>query len=121
MTIELKNVLEDAFKTGINLFLGAGFSVLAKNEDGQNLPLGTELAKDLSRYFKTASLDLPKVTQIIESRQKEQLHEYLRAVFCVDEFPQDYKNLNNISIVNIFTTNIDDLAFKIFHDSKRYY
>ena len=60
----------------INLFAGAGFSVLAKNGSGKYLPVGSELTELLVSEFglhEYASLDLPSLYAIISSEHKEQL------------------------------------------------
>ena len=38
MNIEEQHTFEAVLKTGISLFLGAGFSVLAKDKQGKDLP-----------------------------------------------------------------------------------
>ena len=48
VSIENENNFRSALSKGINLFLGAGFSVLAKNKDGSHLPLGEGLKDELS-------------------------------------------------------------------------
>ncbi len=46
---------------------------------------------------------------------------YLVKRFTVHEFPPLYKTLETIRVAAIFTTNIDDLVYKIYRDSKRSY
>ena len=121
MTIELENLLNQALTNGINLFLGAGFSVDARNFSGENLPLGRDLASKLSSKFNKPKLDLPKVAQMIESTSQEQFYTYLREVFSVDYVPESYRYLEKVNILNIYTSNIDNLVFKIFSGSERYY
>lgn len=53
--IDEKNTFDKALKTGINLFLGSGFSVLAKDAQGKALPCGRELLYELIDEFPRAS------------------------------------------------------------------
>ena len=55
MNIENEHLFNNALSTGINLFVGAGFSILAKDEDGNRLPLGSELSKELAAIFWNSS------------------------------------------------------------------
>ena len=47
LSIEGDQAFKNALRDGINLFLGAGFSVLAKNKANDTLPLGNKLKKML--------------------------------------------------------------------------
>ena len=68
-----RNMFKHEITKGINLFLGAGFSVLAKNGAGEFLPIGNKLSekvfddKDLNIDKKFRSLELSKLSTIIES------------------------------------------------------
>ena len=53
--IENEHSLKEAFRSGVNLFVGAGFSVEAKNKKGDKLPLGKNLALELCN----SSLNFP--------------------------------------------------------------
>ena len=122
MNIEHKLSLEKKLKDGINLFLGAGFSLYAKNHDGLNLPLSSELTKELIEKFNCPSLhDLSRVCTIIDSTDSEALKEYLVKRFKVNEFEDFYKNLIQINSPRIFTTNIDNLAYRIFETTNLKY
>lgn len=121
MRIELEELFKQSLLTGINLFIGAGFSTNAKNISGENIPLGAELALELSNKFHAPRLELSKVASIIESKNREEFYEYLREKFSIGQFDNLYKNLELLKITNIYTTNIDNLIFKIFEDSTRNY
>lgn len=121
MRIELENLFRSNLNSGINLFIGAGFSIEAQNKHGENLLLGEQLAQQLSKKFGAPKLDLPKVASIIESRDKEGLFDFLVEKFTVKTFDVKYNNLAEVAIKNIFTTNIDDLIFKIFQNRKEVY
>lgn len=110
MKINNEYSFKAALSKGINLFLGAGFSVLAKDKHGQRLPLGGELLKELTNIFKKSDrLSLAQVSSILENTKKDEFYDYLVERFAVKEFDLLYYNLNKINIRNIFTTNIDDL------------
>jgi hypothetical protein len=121
MRIEIEEIFKQGLQNGVNLFLGAGFSVGCKNIEGLTLPIGNELATELAEKFLTPKLDLTKVTAIIESKSKDELSDYLRKRFSISEFDDLYKSLDSIHIKSIYTTNIDNLVFKIFENSTNYY
>lgn len=121
--IEHENLFRYAVVNGINLFLGAGFSVLAKAGE-KNLPVGDALKEELLDYFKRnkpSALNLSQLCQIIASTERNNLHNFFYSRFTVTDFPTEYKNLENLTIKAIFTTNIDDLVPKIFAYSEKYY
>ena len=49
--IDDRNTFFDKLKTGINLFTGAGFSVL-ESPSGNRLPVASELCEDICTKFK---------------------------------------------------------------------
>lgn len=117
--IEEQNTFEKALKKGISLFLGSGFSVLSKDEQGRNLPCGQGLLNEIKKEFPRISdfNDLSKVSTFLEkSIDKEKFNGYLTNRFKVKEYSKLYKNLININIKNIYSTNIDDLIFKVWEN-----
>lgn len=122
MKIELENLFRKFCLDGINLFTGAGFSLESFDSDHKRLPLGLELAEELSEKFgMSKNLPLTNMATIIESRSKEEFYDYLKKRFHVASFSSDYYNLENLNIRAFFTTNIDNLAEKIFENSNKYY
>ena len=102
---------------GINLFIGAGFSILARNSFRQTLPIGNELKTLLVKEFgleSYASLDLPSLYAILLSGRRDALRDYLEKVFTVREYDIRYDALRSLSVEFLYTTNIDDLPFHIF-------
>lgn len=113
--IENQNSLEHAFHQGINLFVGAGFSVLAKDKFGKELPLGCNLADELAEHFgKSKYYQLPQLCSILTSTVEGAFYEYLTNRFTVDYVDPLYYNLQNINVKSIYTTNIDNLIFEIY-------
>lgn len=124
MQVENENLFRNALGGGINLFLGAGFSLLAKDNNGVALPLGSQLATELVREFSLTDADalsLPQICTIIEHSKKERLRSYLESRLTVGSFDSSYRGLQRLNIKTIFTTNIDDLIFKIYADSVTHY
>lgn len=123
MRIDNKNTFEHALSSGINLFLGAGFSILAKDANGHYLPTGTALAKELAvRFSKPGFYSLPQLSTIIEnSTSKQDFYDFLINRFSVKSVDPLYYNLLNVNIKNISTTNIDDLIFCIYNDSVEHF
>ncbi|MGJ0491192.1 SIR2 family protein [Methylobacter sp.] len=127
MKIENENTFKNCLQKGINLFLGAGFSVEAKGifeEKPKAMPVGDGLRKEILKEFgrdEKSPLSLSQLCQIISKTRRDALNDFLRKRFTVVEFGKMYGNLERINIKAIFTTNIDDLVFKIFEGSQRYY
>ena len=108
---------ELAKKHGINLYLGAGFSVYAYNEDGENLPLGDEINRRLISLFSldnSRKFNLSKTCQKIKSTNADMLEKKLKEIYTVTSFDDDYLKLTSLPIKNIITINIDNLVEKIY-------
>ena len=124
MRIDNKHTLIEYLTSGINFFVGAGFSIEAWNENGSSLPTGSELLKELISYFNLEeynSLDLGQLSTILESTQKTEFFNFLKKRFSVKSYNPLYKSLMTVKIKSIITTNIDDLWFHIINDSDNYY
>lgn len=125
--IENENTFTSHLQKGINLFLGAGFSVDANGTfqgKPKAIPVGDDLRKEILKEFgrdETSRMSLPQLCQIISKTQRAALNDFLRTRFTIIGFDKLYVNLERINIKAIFTTNIDDLIFKIFADSQKYY
>lgn len=110
-------LLESDLSKDVNLFVGAGFSTLAKNSDGRVLPVGSELKADIVQDFgveNLASLDLPSLYAVISAERRDDLREYLIKKFSVDYYDSSYDSLHKLNITHLYTTNIDNLPHKIF-------
>lgn len=121
MTIQNENSLLQALQTGINMFTGSGFSTLAKDKEGHNLPTGGELCRELQDIFKKPYVDnLSHISTILERTQRDEFYKYLIGRFNVEYIDPLYYSINRINIKSIYTTNIDNLLPKVFqkHDTK---
>lgn len=119
MKIEREHSFREALMSGINLFIGSGFSVLSEDEEGNPLPPGGALAEDLRSAFEVdpkGTQDLPRLTTIIAASRRSELRDYLTQRFSVGSFDPRYKSIAEFNISTIFTTNIDDLPFRIYQD-----
>lgn len=118
---------EERFKkrlaSGLNIFTGAGFSVEAKNTEGKNFPIGQGLLNELKEIFPQIQSfpDLSKASTVLEATCKEEFYKFLTERFKVGEYKEEYNVLAQINIENIYTTNIDNLIYEIFKDSKDKY
>lgn len=92
--IENENLLKKAMESGVNIFAGAGFSVLP-SPSGNSLPTGDELKLELSREFgiKSDGLSLVDVATIINSRDEGKLQKFLRKKFYVTEVNPLYNEI----------------------------
>lgn len=121
--IDNRNIFFDKLKTGINLFTGAGFSVL-ESPSGNRLPTADALCEDICKRFDVdtkIAKDLEKVSSILKRNCKTEFQEYLRGKYIVQDYNELYDVLNKINISTIITTNIDNLIYAIMDKSSRYY
>ena len=67
-----QHLFENEIKKGINLFLGAGFSILAANKKGLNLPVGNSLNDLVKEKFNMdkSSLNLSQISLQYISQNK---------------------------------------------------
>jgi len=122
MQIENENSLREALSNGLNLFLGAGFSVLARDKQGRKLPTGPQLLRELKARFRLPeNLDLVQAATILKSTARKEFRSYLVQRFTVHGYDPLYGALDNLQVARIFTTNIDDLLYKIYRNSRRFY
>ncbi len=122
--IQNENTFVKACSSGINLFLGAGFSCLARDKSHTLLPTGQALLTELVQEFSLGDaegLSLAQVCTILESERKDQLYSFLTNRFAVGDFDARYKALECLKLKTVFTTNIDNLIFRIFEDSENCY
>jgi mannose/fructose/N-acetylgalactosamine-specific phosphotransferase system component IIB len=110
-----KNLFENQYKDGINLFLGAGFSVNSFSKNGKNLPIGNTLAEELKIYF-NLNLDLPlsQLSTILENTKREEFYSYLKTRYTIGDFDKKYLNIDRLNPKSIYTTNIDNLIHEIY-------
>ena len=117
MTVEHEHTFRHALSTGINLFLGAGFSVFARDRRDRPLPLASVLRDELSHAFDlpaTDSMSLGQLATILDSTRPDELRVFLRDRFTVHDFDDRYHLLRKLNVQCLFTTNIDDLLHKIY-------
>ncbi len=107
----------------LTLFTGAGFSVMAKDEDDEDLPIGSKLLEELKERFTQISKfpDLSKASTILESTCREEFYEFLIKRFSVANYSNLYNILPLLNIKEIFTTNIDNLIYEIYKNTNDKY
>lgn len=110
---DCKNTFIEALHNGINLFVGAGFSIHAKDILGNKLPTGKQLLSELHEHVGGGLNNLPKYCSVMEKKNKETLINYLTERFRVSTFDDCYLVLNRINIKGVYTTNIDNLIPQI--------
>lgn len=116
-----ENLFRTALKQGINLFCGAGFSVEASDYSGSKLPVGASLLTELKKEFPAINTysNLPRACTKITKTDKQSFYSFLKRRFSVKAFAPEYMSLLGINIINIYTTNIDDLFFEIFEQTEK--
>lgn len=120
---EYENMFKQSLKDGIALFCGAGFSVESKDKSGKKLPVGTQLLSELKDGFPdiSAYTNLPRACTKLEKSGKEMFYNYLENRFEIADYNVLYNELLKIKINSIYTTNIDDLFFKIYDNDQTLY
>ena len=124
ISIENENTFKKAVFEGVNLFVGSGFSLLAEDSEQRPMPVGTALSSELISEFDmpyASNLTLSQICTILESQKREQLYSFLQRRFTISKFDPRYSSLESLEIKTIFTTNIDDLLFKIYASSNSHY
>lgn len=116
-----ENLFRDALRQGINLFCGAGFSVEAADNTGAKLPVGAGLLDELKKLFPSVASysTLPRACTKITKTDKQSFYSYLEKRFAVKSFDSAYLSLQKIKVKNIYTTNIDDLFFRIYENTDK--
>lgn len=110
-----ENIFKSSLERGCNLFIGAGFSIYAKNNGGNCLPIGSDLLSALKKeYDINLNLSLPQISTIIEKKSREKFHSFLRNLYLVESFDERYINIDKLNPKKIYTTNIDNLVHKIY-------
>ena len=108
-------------KYGMNLYLGAGFSVYSYNNNNENLPLADEINERLIRLFSldnSRKLNLSKTCQKIKINNADVLEKELKEIYTVKNFDEEYYTITKLPIKNIITINIDNLLEKIYDSPK---
>lgn len=121
LRIDCKHTLVEAMHSGINLFVGAGFSTHARDVKGRRLPTGAELLMELHENVGRGLKDLPRYCSVMERKNKSLLVNYLTERFHVDTFDDCYLSLNRINLKGVYTTNIDDLIPQVIARSTSRY
>jgi tetratricopeptide (TPR) repeat protein len=116
-----KESLIQAMKSGLNLFVGAGFSLYAKDAEGNNLPKGSDLVEELHKSVGPGLNDLAKYCTVMERKNRAALYSFLTHRFTVSSYEEFYLNLNYINLKGVYTTNIDDLIPNIVARNKYRY
>ncbi len=118
MKFENENLFDELVRgSGMNLFLGAGFSTLAKNGQGEVLPLGGEVNIKLSNVFGLDPKEhrsLSKTCKRIKVAHSDELENYLKEIYTVDNYDEKYLILTRLPIKTIITTNIDNLIELVY-------
>ena len=107
--------ISNKLESGIVLFTGAGFSKDAKDLNGNNLPLGPDLAKEIwSIPFPSDVYDGSKLSDVYHAARRTQetkLIQYIKSRLTIDSFtlPSWYELYLNFPWEKIYTLNLDNL------------
>ena len=112
-------IIDELDASGSILFLGAGFSLGAKNIRGRDVPSGTGLRDELARILKVTSdqYTLETLVEEVHSRQNLSLYRILYRLFTVNKLNKNHIDILNLSWRRIYTTNYDD-AIEFHHSQK---
>lgn len=106
-------------KYGLNLFLGAGFSTYAYNDNREALPLGSAISERLCAVFdldKNRYNTLGKVCRKIKLEQEDAMSAFLRDTYKVKRYDEAYSCLYKLPLHSIISINIDNLVEKVFEE-----
>lgn len=113
-----------AYKRGdLVLVLGAGCSLSATNYAGENLPLGSVLAEEMSDTFGLEYYDetLPEVLQALRAdHSRQKLDNALVERLRVQRPGQEHAYLASLRLRRIYCLNIDDAVEKAFQRHSDY-
>ena len=122
MKIENENTFLAVLNSGFNLFVGSGFSTLAADQSGQQLPTGAQLCDELIEFFEMPdSLSLAQISTILNASQKAEFLSFLKARFTVGEFDARYQVIERLPVQMVFSTNIDNLLHEIYKNGTTSY
>src|ERR1700733_14705261 len=87
-------------RNDVVLFLGAGFSMDATNLLGERFPSGKELCQKIWTFigmegtWDGTELKLMYEALIRSSKKKEDISRFMKDIFTVKSFPDEYNNLS---------------------------
>lgn len=92
------------------LFLGSGFSQLAKNIRGDNLPTGDQLRMRLAKLLELdpTKYDLKVLADEVASREDLDLYQTLYELYTIKELHSAQDTILQLPWMRIYTTNFDD-------------
>ena len=121
MEVKNGNAFLERLKTGINLFTGAGFSLLP-SDSGITLPSGKEFCREIITHFNLKDIsESYELDYVSEFCPEIEYQNYLRNRFKVSDYNKLYDVLNLININTYVTTNIDNIVRLVMDNSQRYY
>lgn len=123
LKIEYEELFKQKLTNGINLFTGAGFSVLPDTENVK-LPDSQQLCEEIYKSFKidfSYGNDLESLSTIVEATASQRYQAFLRKRFTVKKYNDLYNSINKINIKSYITTNIDNIIESAIDNSKKYY
>ena len=123
MKIDNEALFRQTLETGVNLFLGAGFSTL-ECKGIQNLPVAKDLCKEIDKGFELNGKfgnDLETISTYVSTIGRQRYEDFLRKKYKVTDYNKKYNLLNRINIKSIITTNIDNIVYMVMDNSNRYY
>lgn len=106
--------------SGMNLYLGAGFSVYAYNAEEKSLPLGKEINEQLIDIFsldKSRNFTLSNTCKKIKRENEDALTRLLKEKYTVKEYDPRYRYITDLPIKNIISLNIDNLIECIYDEN----
>lgn len=116
-----KYLLRAINRNQTNLFVGAGFSMLAKNKFGNFLPSGTQFAQALwtflgytEAYDPSSTLSELYEALLASGKPVKVVSEFLESHLLALHIPPEYDEIAKIYWSRIYTTNIDNLLEQIY-------
>lgn len=115
---ELTFLARNLERGNVVLFLGAGFSVDAKNAQGHALPLGGALAQLLAEKA-SLTYNGESLTNVYQAVQpiigENEIWRFLKETYHATAYADWYSILPRCSWYRIYTINIDDVLQRVYH------
>jgi hypothetical protein len=116
--------LKDAiFRADAILFLGAGFSSIAKNIYDENLPVGGQLAQKIWNFlgykseFRNETLQVMSEALLKSGKNKKEIGEFYANNLLASVIPDEYNYLCKPFWFKIYSSNVDNVVFESYRRS----
>lgn len=119
-------ILRRLERNEIMLVTGAGFSMMAENISGENLPTSIQFAKKIWKFLEyNGEYDLTPLTLLWDlvlnsGKPSNRISSFITDSFKVKEYPPIYKIISIPFWYKIYTLNVDNLLERVYEDQGKH-